>query len=105
MDGRVGCDGRVQQALACKNHGATGVVKDSEVRSGGRWGKERDGERDELVGEDNVAAASALVVSFGHFAREDTAGYIIVVSVVAGAVDVSVGRRRAKRCAWRMLGP
>lgn len=77
----VCCDGWVEQALGRQDHGTAGVVEDSEGLRAGGWEGGGD-EVEEVVGEENVAAAGALVVVFGHGAGEGGAGCVVVVVVV-----------------------
>lgn len=87
--------------MGCEDHGPAGVVEDSEGWSGGGWREGWDGEGDKLVSEDDVAAACALVVSFGHVAREEGAGHM---GVIVARIMVSVGAWGVEGCACRVFG-
>ena len=88
MDGGVGCEGRVEQALRREDHGAAGVVEDSEGSRGVGRGQGGGGEGEEAVGEGDVAAAGAVVVGLGHGAREDGAGDVGVGGTWSGSMGV-----------------
>ena len=57
-------------------------------------------EVEEVVREEDVAAAGALVVGFGHGAGEGGAGYVSLVAVVAFLVVVGGARRVGGRVWW-----
>ena len=83
MDGGVGCEGRVEQALRREDHGTAGVVEDPEGSRGVGGG-----EGEEAVGEGEVAAAGAVVVGLGHGAGEGGAGNVVAGGIWSGSMGV-----------------
>lgn len=68
------------------------------------WKGEGGGEVDEVVGEVDVDAAGALVVDFGHFAREGGVHVGGVDFVVLVSMSISVGARGLEGCIWWVFG-